>query len=94
MSAAKVGRPAPAIVMGSRSCDGAVQPDDECGEGREVHVVELVDREQDPGAVVAGHLADLDEQAGQVGAELTGVGRPEDGVDVDAQLGPVGDAEA
>ena len=55
--------------------------------------MELVDREQDPRCVIAGHPADLDEQTRQIGAELTGIGRPEDRVDVDAQLGPVGDPQ-
>ena len=56
-------------------------------------VVEFVDGEQDTRAVVAGHLAQFDEETGEVGPEVAGVGRPGDGVDVDRELGSVGELE-
>ena len=71
-----------------------MQAHDERLQGGRADVVELVDGHQDAGGVVGRHLAQLDEQPGQVGGQVPRVGRPVHGVDVDAHLRPSGQAQA
>ena len=74
------------MVMGKGQLSGPVESHDEGLEDLGLHVVELVDGDEDAGVVVAGHLAQLGEEPGQVGGQIAGVGRPGDGVDVDGHL--------
>ena len=70
-----------------------MQADDERGQRREIDVLELVDGHEHSRVVVTCHLAELDEQAREVSREIARVGGPEDGLDVDVELVPVGEAQ-
>ena len=44
--------------------------------------------------MVPCHLAQLDEEPGEVGPQVAGVGRAGHGLDIDRELGPVGELQA
>ncbi|HZQ86082.1 MAG TPA: hypothetical protein VFA83_14645 [Acidimicrobiales bacterium] len=56
--------------------------------------MQLVQRQQDTRFGIAGDLAHLDEQPGQVARQVPTVRRPVHGLDVDADLCPVGQPQA
>ena len=70
-----------------------VQADDEGFEAGGRQMVHLVDGEEHPGVVRPGRLPDLLEQAAEVAGQVTRVGRPGHGLDVEEQGLPVGEGE-
>ena len=88
------GQSGPGHGDGQGQLGGPVKAHDQGLDDRQADVVELVDGDEDPGLVVAGHLAELHEQPGQIGGQVAGVGRTVHGVHVDAELGSVGELDA
>jgi len=71
-----------------------MEPDHEGREGGEIDVVQLIDGEEHPGVVIAGHLPELDEQSGEIAGEVPRICRPVHGVDLHVELGAIGEAQA